>query len=221
VGRSTAGARRSVLWRERCSPCRWRWPSVRTGAISRSMSALTRSRQADLQDARRLRPARAQGPKVRRLTAGGRWIRTPGSARDEIISPYWRAFVSLGLTREYTADLICERAYFVGCEVHTWIFDDAKPQCHGLPQCNTIADPSRRNRDAGAGKIGGDVFGEPRTRRRSVEDDKWLPLLAGRNLERFRRRPQTERRWLTRTHHEPRRAHRDPRLRLGVRRGVD
>ena len=29
-----------------------------------------------LQGTRRLRPARAQGPKVRRLAAGGRWIRT-------------------------------------------------------------------------------------------------------------------------------------------------
>src|SRR5215813_12711369 len=37
-----------------------------------------------LQGTRRLRPARAQGPKVRRLAAGGKWIRTFGSARETL-----------------------------------------------------------------------------------------------------------------------------------------
>src|SRR5215472_2765060 len=36
-----------------------------------------------LEDARRLRPARAQGPKVRRLPAGGKWIRTFGTATQK------------------------------------------------------------------------------------------------------------------------------------------
>jgi hypothetical protein len=42
-----------------------------------------------------------------------------------------------------------------------------------------------------------------------------------RHFQRFRRRPQIERRWLNRNHHEPCRAHRDPRLGFGVRRSVD
>ena len=62
--------------------------------------------------------------------------------------------------------------YLRGCEGHTGVFDDAKPQRHRLRQCNTVADPGRRDRGTGAGKIGGNVFGEPRTRRHSVQDNK-------------------------------------------------
>jgi hypothetical protein len=42
-----------------------------------------------------------------------------------------------------------------------------------------------------------------------------------RHFERFRRRPQIERRWLNPNHHKPCNAHRDPRLGFGVRRSVD
>jgi hypothetical protein len=52
------------------------------------------------------------------------------------------------------------------------VFDDAKPERHRLRQCNTVADPGRRDRDTGAGKISGNVFGEPLTWRHSVQDDK-------------------------------------------------
>jgi hypothetical protein len=60
---------------------------------------------------------------------------------------------------------------------HNWlactgVFDDAKPQRHRLRQCNTVADPGRCDRGTGAGKISGNVFGEPRTRRHAVQDNK-------------------------------------------------
>ena len=48
-----------------------------------------------------------------------------------------------------------------------------------------------------------------------------MPPLLARHFERLRRRPQIERRWLNRNHHEPGRAHREARFGLGVRRSVD
>jgi hypothetical protein len=48
-------------------------------------------------------------------------------------------------------------------------------------------------------RLGGDVFGEARTRRCSVEDDKWLPSLVLRHFE-AGRRPQIQRQWLNGDH---------------------
>ena len=77
-----------------------------------------------------------------------------------------------GLTRDRAADFFGKCTYLRGCGGHTGLFDDAKPRRHRLRQCNTVADPGRRDRGTGAGKISGNLFGEPRTRRHSIEDNK-------------------------------------------------
>src|ERR1700722_12681406 len=56
-----------------------------------------------------------------------------------------------GLTRDRAADFFCKSTYLRGCGGHTGVFDDAKPQRHRLRQCNTVADPGRRDRGTGAG----------------------------------------------------------------------
>ena len=83
-----------------------------------------------------------------------------------------------GLPGESTADFFSKRAYLRGCGGHAGVFDDAEPQRHRLRQCNTVADPGRRDRGTHAGKISGNVFGEPRTRRHSVGSGQQVSAAA-------------------------------------------
>ena len=152
--------------------------------------------------------------------------RFSGSNRKWLTFPHNGAQLSLsmvpaaGLPCERAADFFGKRVYLCGCGGHAGIFDDAKRRRNRLPQCNTMPIRVAVIGDTGAGKISGNVFGEPRTRRHSIVDNKCAPPLVVRHFERFRRRSQIKRRWLNGNHHEPCRADRDPRLGFGVRRSV-
>src|SRR5215472_12371388 len=74
---------------------------------------------------------------------------------DDLIEA-WGGNDEHALATKLTASVadVVRRQREVGIDVP----DDTKPPRHGPRQCNTVADPSRRNWGAGAGKIGGDVF---------------------------------------------------------------
>src|ERR1700730_17379741 len=120
-----------------------------------------------------------------------------------------------------SADLFGERVDLINGEGITSPAGLAEAKRHRACERDAVADPSRRDRGAGAGELCCDIIGQPRAGRDPVQDDERASSFVARHIERRAGRPQIERRGLNRDQHQPRGAHGDLGLGFGMRRTVD
>src|SRR6267154_365475 len=106
----------------------------------------------------------------------GRWTRNGAVVRSLMnILPLWFSSERSNLFRE--------RIYLGGGGGIAGDLDDTEPQRHRAGQRDAVADPSDRQRRAGAGELRRNVVGQRRARRHPVQHDERTPALVACHFE--------------------------------------